>query len=667
MSSFTVPIEPPPRPSVVQYGPSGEVFSDGTERALADRHVAVLSKLPTAAFLADIAASGQNDDGEDPAGQEPPRKRAAVGDDTASSISESVVPPPAAANMPALLGHLRAAISEADQLSRMLGLVRGGRQLQHEPRPLLPSTPFPPPMPEPLVAFQMSERIDAAAGALRLGAASLREVSARAVRAVAEARALRAHWRLTALDADVSAAVGDSGGHTLRLHLAGRTDADVDDTEGVVELLSDATGSLVLPKSERARHVAVVTLSDGSDAVSRPRGIGATLPFLEHAHGAGAPRTSASHAPESSLAVEDGDAMSVAAAVARTHRALLAKQFDLDSRAVFAKAAAEAQQPKYSGAVLQAQTHSIVFDSPNASGVCVKLALSGEQAEEPHGDVQGLEGGKGGESDTVPSSPPPPPPHLGPIEVGMFGCSRSQGVGVLDYALEAATLHAQQRSLRRSLDALAASSHEPTLRTHWNYAPAGCGGTARRLAVSVEVHILSGAAGAMRRPSVTSAISVLVSEGRVHAQHVAGVASSAEGVTTFPLEALRAVGQAADGVRALTAVVRAALGRTLLLRLRETAERHGFHVEPTGVGGDCSMRVHRSAPLAHPDPAPWVEVALAGAPSPSLVDVTTRSSEKEAPQRIDVGCLAFAGAQGMHGPAGKIEALFNKVLAAATN
>lgn len=79
------------------------------------------------------------------------------------------------------------------------------------------------------------------------------------------------------------------------------------------------------------------------------------------------------------------------------------------------------------------------------------------------------------------------------------------------------------------------------------------------------------------------------------------------------------------------------------------------------------MRVHRSAPLAHPDLAPWVEVALAGAPSPSLVDVTTRSSEKEAPQRIDVGCLAFTGAQGMHGPAGKIEALFNNVLAAATN
>ena len=651
-TSFKVALEPPPKPAVISYGPSGEVYSELPDPPRASRHLQALSTLPSSAFLA-----YDQPEKEDAGGASSAAAAATMRDETMSTMSENVAVSAAAANMPALLGHLRAAASEADQLARLFGAVRGGKQVKAEQRVLLPSAPFPPPRPASMTEMLVTSQLESAAATLRRGAAVLRETSARATRAEAEARALRSHWKLAALDGASSA----SGSHALRLCLAPHDAGDGEDEADAlaaheIELRSDARGSLVLPQEVAGERLAVVRVRDGSEeeAAAASAAVRATLPFLD---GAGAPSEQPQGGGGSSedgggggssedndvklMEVDEGDGGGgggegggdddagggggVSATVSRTHKALLASQFGVDMSGVFQRVSYEVQQPHHASKVLRAQTRSAVLDCPHAPSLCIELGLEEvEQQQQPSGEPTAV--------------------GLGAIEIGMLSRS-SRDLSVVDFAVEASTLRAQQRKLRQLLDDLAASTSDPTLRTYWHYSPSGNRETGQ-LAASLELHILCRGAHATpgTPPTITSAVAALLQHnGHVHAQHVAGVAASTEGAHVFPFEAIVSVGSAEDGVTAFGAAVRAALGKTLLLRLREAAEALGLAVESLRLGS--AIRIQPKASSSG-SPPPWLEVsyiaaALSSPVSTPLVDVLLCTSKQAAgaPTKVDLQTL----------------------------
>jgi hypothetical protein len=225
------------------------------------------------------------------------------------------------------------------------------------------------------------------------------------------------------------------------------------------------------------------------------------------------------------------------------------------------------------------------------------------------------------------------------------GSSGGAQAPLLTFAMAAATVHGQQRQLRQRLDELSRRWTGPRLQLHWDY----CKGT------QVEIRILcDGTRGAAAAPTVTSVISAVLREGQVHAQYVGAVASGVESPVVFPLTAVHAIGSAEDGVGSLVSLVHAALGRTLLLRVRERAEACGLSASIAAMGttltlaragaqagawGAGSSRWSESSPSP-----PWLRLTIGAAPvskgAQAPVQAVLCSSMAEAPRAVDVLKLA---------------------------
>jgi len=263
---------------------------------------------------------------------------------------------------------------------------------------------------------------------------------------------------------------------------------------------------------------------------------------------------------------------------------------------------------------------------------------------------------------------------------------------LLPYALNAATLDAQQRVLRVALDAISCRWGSPRLLVNWTY------GTAGALSATVEAHIVCSAGGlAMPRSddwrargvSACCAISAVLQGGRVHPQPIAlrptagtvirAVSGAlpgrpADATIAFPLEAVKAVGLSEDGCGSFAALVHSALGRVLLHRLSALAASAGLAAHASLCGTE--LVVHRASPaeatqevalaavdmvaawegvgapwgITRPSP-PWLSVRLCGldeaAPkaAPNIAVLLQREGEKR-PHAVDVGGELRGGGRG---------------------
>ena len=129
------------------------------------------------------------------------------------------------------------------------------------------------------------------------------------------------------------------------------------------------------------------------------------------------------------------------------------------------------------------------------------------------------------------------------------------------------------------------------------------------------------------------ALGVRLCGGSIHAELMGGpwAGGGYEGTLAFPPQAVRAVGAAADGVRALHTLVHAGLGRLLLGRLRERAEACGLRCTVEAMGtrlwvtteaaadadasADAGADAGADASPAYPTP-PWVRITLCTPPPP---------------------------------------------------
>ena len=129
-----------------------------------------------------------------------------------------------------------------------------------------------------------------------------------------------------------------------------------------VSLRSDESGALNLPPSSSVAAERLI-IDGGFDDANGPRG---TLPFLSAADG---------EAEEMEVEDAGGGSSSVAPSVKRTHQRLLADQFSLDARAMFAQIAREAASAPKGQALLQAQANSVLLECPHVPALCLRVGL----------------------------------------------------------------------------------------------------------------------------------------------------------------------------------------------------------------------------------------------------------------------------------------------------
>lgn len=194
--------EPIDEPRVIAHTASGVDILEPEETA-EERHFRILRHLPRSFFIPER----DSDDEEEIAGPQEitveavaaALEEAAALSDEDESLDGGLDQPKASSSREipeAALGRLAAAYREADQLMKLLALVRDGRQVQAAAREVLPSVHPPPPPPAALSLLLKRRQLEDAAAALERGASQLRVKSKRAARVSDEVRALRPHWRL---------------------------------------------------------------------------------------------------------------------------------------------------------------------------------------------------------------------------------------------------------------------------------------------------------------------------------------------------------------------------------------------------------------------------------------------------------------------------------------
>lgn len=653
-------LEPPTFPATRYVDPaSGEAQADPVDDNLSARHLKTLLTLSADALLATV--------------QEKATTTADMEVDASETASEADTSKPdaSAPSVPVVLGHLGAAFREADSLVQLLSVMRNGKQVQPMPRVALPSKPAATPPPA-LRAFLKRQQLDDAAVALQRGAKALRARNERAVCAHDEAKTLRAHWKLLALEslpaprvARASAAVvgRDDRQYLLRLALASATAvtstasaAAAAQTQTIVSaseaassaaasmahemvLRSDAHGSLRMPAASARIELLRVAGPNEDPALCAP------LPFGVSDHRA---RAATDVDGDEAMAATDGGgagmerAEAVGGGARRCHRQLLGAHFALCARAMYAQVAEEARSLPH-GALLRAETSRVVVECANVPERCIEVGL---RSADDAGDADH-------EADSAQPTAGTNERGLNAVEVAMFarwersrassdghgGALRGGGGGssaaqaaLLPYALGACSLDAMHGRLRASLDEIAATWCEPRLQCHWEYgSDGGTGAPADApLSVYVELRILCGV-------EVASALGVRLTADSVHAQYIGGLARSSEALAVFPMAAVRAVGDADDGVACLSELVHAALGRTLLLRVQRRAVAAGLHghlslhatrlmVHAPTTGTDVPVDAGSALDaLGEASPQPgtpaWVCVTLAPAPTPMQAEL----------------------------------------------
>ena len=248
MSSQTRHLEPPSAvPRLLQYTASGEPELEVEESDEAG-HLRVLRGLPMRALLAEVDSELDVDTADGSVSEASGPSIASTS--PAMSAAAAAAASARASAMPVVLGRLGAAHREADQLVRLLGLLRGSKHLQSAPRDVQPAAP-PPALLGDITALKRRQ-LETAAAALERGAQELRSRGQRASRVHADARALRAHWKLLELDSPSATSLPDAARrYALRLELSaleaaggalGTTPAAAPSTLGGASAAIEATG-----------------------------------------------------------------------------------------------------------------------------------------------------------------------------------------------------------------------------------------------------------------------------------------------------------------------------------------------------------------------------------------------------------------------------------------
>ena len=372
------------QPVVRQYTPTGPELEPA--EGLEERHLRVLLSLGARALLAERDHNDMKQE-EAPAAGDGDGDGAATDDAMSEAASTSVsasarLQSRTFAHVQVMRDRLGAAHREAEQLAKLLALLHGRRHIQSASREA--SIPEPPP-PAPAMRMHLKRKQHLTASSqLTQGARELRASGARAARALSEARALRAHWRLLELSApSTTEGALSRTRHVLRIEVcaAGATGAagfggvstgasvlTVGEAEAAalaarqmreVELRSDAHGSLRLSPSV-GTHVEVLRLSYGLDG---PR---ATPPFVSAAAARVARVVASTGAAADDelprgmtmdvdvpVPADSGEASAPAERPAKkdekeshvndVHRRLLATQLSLHTRAIFERLGFEAR------------------------------------------------------------------------------------------------------------------------------------------------------------------------------------------------------------------------------------------------------------------------------------------------------------------------------------
>ena len=511
-----IPLNPPTFPSIYGIDINSGVPTLTPRDDLKTRHLRTLATLPPNDFLEDDSS---------------PQPQDAVSEVGSSAAAKDL----AAIDVPAVMHHLAAAHQKPPRAA--VAILKGNKNIQLRARGS--DGPVPPPPPPALSAHLKTRQLAAAADALERGAQSLRSRSDRAVRAHADALALRPHWKLLSL-----ARSRDDKGHVLSIALAGAEGGDASaaplmanasttEPNNEVSLRSDESGALNLPPSSSAAAERLI-IDGGFDDANGPRG---TLPFL-----------SADDGEAEEMEVEDaggGSSSSVAPSVKRTHQRLLADQFSLDARAMFTQIAREAASAPKGQALLQAQANSVLLECPHVPALSPRCDGDGGQA--------GLRGVEIGALSRW---------HKAVMNVetkasaaGLSGATTTSTIPLLPFVMDALSLDSMQRRLRDGLDLIASVWREPRLVCHWVYGDDEDDAAEKPLHAMVDLTIELGG-------RVCAALSVMVCGGRVHAQYMGGGGAGggggeAEALQVFPMAAVRGVGAAEDGCAALIELVHA--------------------------------------------------------------------------------------------------------------
>ena len=623
-------LEPPDFPATAYIDPaSGEAQLEARDD-LTTRHLRTLTTLSTELLLA-----------------QPPKLAEAMAAGAAGAGEGEA----GGASTQAMMEHIGAAHREADQLVQLLTLLHAGKQVQAEPRGAMPSRPVPEPNSVALSFSLKRKQLEAASLALERGAKTLRASSARARRAHAEARALRPHWRLLSLEsyapprtagAAVAVAGRDDREYALGLALAS-SNAAAPDAAAAAALVTAAEAAVesALPTDE------LVLRSDErgslrmSDAAATPLELLRVDAGLDDRLCASFPFQTSVEDDSNEDAVGSSAAAAAAATVRRTHHQLLTAQMSLEMRQMFAAIASEARSLT-PGALLHAQTRSVLLDCPHVPALTVQIGLRSADGDSAASEAGATAAASAGSTEI----------GLSELEIALFGrwqrTAQMDATGggapaLLPFALSACAVSGMQRRLRVGLDRLAASWSDPRLICHWDYSGGarpngeGAGTDDACLSASVELHIACGG-------GVVAALGVMVTAQGVHAQHIGGLSCSGESSEIFPLDAVVGVRTAEDGCAALTELVHAALGRTLLRRLGQRAEAAGLCTQPSlqstrllirppSAGDGAAVQVAKRA--RSEEKAPWLQLTLAPAPAPVRA-VLCSSARGATPQVVDL-------------------------------
>ena len=358
-------LEPPAWPEISTCKPDCQLVK--SNEAPSDRHVRVLHTLPTGRLAepltSDADGTSHLDEDEDALSD--------MESVSASAASQQQV------DLRAMQSHIIAARGEAEQLAKLLELVRGKQYIQPAARDVMPSR-LPPPPPAALRSYLLREQLGVVSTQLSQGAHQLRAMCEVASWACTQACALRAHWKI--LEFTVSSrqlgSISNSW-HSLRLELSPHAQPP---TQGGKRLagpsstssFSDMNGAMLTVGEAEAAAVAARRIREiGLNANGRgdfclPQRVGShtELPHVEYGMRSprvlpffvGAiselqvmlPRTgdvSADHADPTNLAARNHttDDRPSLADTAETHQRLLAAEFASHSRAMVDHMAEEAQ------------------------------------------------------------------------------------------------------------------------------------------------------------------------------------------------------------------------------------------------------------------------------------------------------------------------------------